>query len=535
MSTNPSPFGSGGGQQPFQFLPESYGARGNGRVISDATITGGALSTLTSASAAFTSADTGKSIVVNGAGPVINGSASGGPLSTTITFVNATTVTLAAAATNAVAGGFAIYGTDDTAGIQGAINAAATYATANHYFAEVVFKPVTYIIAGALVQGGTPKTNSQITLPVVPITGNPTMVLKLTGTRCNAGHVMFQGSSDTPAPGTEGTVLMSTLMGQAYSGTFGQPAVIGGPTPEQGYTGGFTNLWNNLMPVIDGLTVMAPAAPTVSGIDMTSCNKAEAPWSRALAFLPQNQMASFNPWWVGGPFPKGLVMPQNGNNAHSMIGSYACAGFRVGLLAYEHTNWQELVTILCGAGLLVVGQNVLGGATAGHGVSGLRWCAEANGDHLQVNPTSMGLNITSMQCENVGQFGGSGIAGVYFNDSSNRAYGRIGVQTSQGVNSVTVSGAANLEIVLDAPQTRGFQTPPAVPATTVALANPFVKHMNVLITSGGAAVTAIAVNGTATGLTLGTTGTVGPIRVPSFATITLTYASTAPTWQWYTD
>ena len=523
------------GQKPWEFYVDDYGALGNGKVISDATVAGGALSTLTSAAqAAFTSGDTGKHIVANGAGPAINGSSGGGPLSTTITFVSATSVTLASAATNAITNAFAVYGTDDTAAINNAITAASAYATANHYFAEVIFSAKIYVISGALIQGGATKGNMQIPLPVVPLTGNPTMILKLTGVRCSAGPVMFQASSDTPAPATEGTVLMSTLMGQAYSGTFGQPAVIGGPTSEQGYTGGFTNLWNDLMPVIDGITVMAPAAPTVTGIDLTSCNRAEVLWARALAFLPQNQMASFNPWWVGGPFPKGLVMPQNGNNAHCVIGYFAAEGFRLGMLAYEHTTFQEFVAIFCGAGLSLLGQNAAGGATAGHGVTGLRYCAEDNGDHIQVTPTSMGLNIVSMQCEACNQFGGSGIAGVYVNDASNRAYGRIGMQTAQGVSSVTVSGAANLEIVLDMPQTRGFQTPPAVPATTVALTNPFVKHMNVLITSGGAAVTAIAINGTATGLTLGATGTVY-VRVPSFATITLTYASTAPTWQWYTD
>ena len=81
--------------------------------------------------------------------------------------------------------------------------------------------------------------------------------------------------------------------------------------------------------------------------------------------------------------------------------------------------------------------------------------------------------------------------------------------------------------------TRGWQTPPSVPLTTVALVNPFWRDADVFITSGGAAVTAIAVNGTATGLTLGSSGTV-QVRVNTGETITLTYASTAPTWAWKT-
>src|SRR5262249_49944092 len=84
------------------------------------------------------------------------------------------------------------------------------------------------------------------------------------------------------------------------------------------------------------------------------------------------------------------------------------------------------------------------------------------------------------------------------------------------------------------PTGRPSPAPPAVPLPTVALQNPYWRPAPVYITSGGAAVSAIAVNGTATGLTLGTTGTV-MVRVPSGASITLTYASTAPTWAWDLD
>lgn len=67
---------------------------------------------------------------------------------------------------------------------------------------------------------------------------------------------------------------------------------------------------------------------------------------------------------------------------------------------------------------------------------------------------------------------------------------------------------------------------PAVPATTVAYTNNFGSDAAVFITGG--TVTAIAIGGTATGLTSGS------FRVPSGQTITLTY-SVAPTWAWFLD
>lgn len=76
----------------------------------------------------------------------------------------------------------------------------------------------------------------------------------------------------------------------------------------------------------------------------------------------------------------------------------------------------------------------------------------------------------------------------------------------------------------------GFAPPalaaPAVPVSTVALANPFPYDCTVYVTGG--AVTVIAVKGVATGLTS------GAVRVPAGATITLTYTA-PPTWAWVGD
>lgn len=71
---------------------------------------------------------------------------------------------------------------------------------------------------------------------------------------------------------------------------------------------------------------------------------------------------------------------------------------------------------------------------------------------------------------------------------------------------------------------QGSNTPPAVPASTTPLTNPFPFDCNVTITGG--TVTVIAINGTATGVTSGS------FVVKAGETITITY-SVVPTWTWF--
>jgi len=76
-------------------------------------------------------------------------------------------------------------------------------------------------------------------------------------------------------------------------------------------------------------------------------------------------------------------------------------------------------------------------------------------------------------------------------------------------------------------------TTPAVPNTTVAATNTTGVDVAVYLLSGSAAVTVIAVNGVTTGLQLTSAATsCATVYLAAGATITLTYASTAPTWVW---
>ena len=525
----PVPAPAGGGLQPWQFTPEQapFGAKGDGKVLYDATITGGALSTLTSTSAPFTSADTGKHILVNTV-PAFH---------TTITFVNSTTVTLGSAAPGAVASAYACYGTDDTAALNAMIAAGSTYAQAHGWYAEYLFGPKIYVVAGALIQGGATFGNAQLPLPVIQSsTASPTLTLAFTGVRAGAGASMFTGTSDpAPGPGWEGTVLFSFLTGATFSNTFGVPSLLAGPTPQQGFTGQFTDLWSNVMPVVQGITFMVPLVPTITTMDFRGCVRMLMPWARSTAFASFTALGVHDPSAGGAA---GLYTPQQGNNAHNVIGSYAVSGFNFGAALFECTQVDFIITSFCNFGVYVE-QN------GGHGISISQLISEACDTHLTSAPLATDggpwpIEILCFQAENASQWN----PGFYIDDRDNTGAGLIRLSSSQtGFAAVTVNGGASLEIIYDGVIAytgtpviiRGFQTPPAVPLTTVQLQNPFWRHATVYVQANGAAVTAIAVGGvTIAGLVPAGTVPV-PVRVPSGYGIALTYTGGPPTWQWMLD
>lgn len=72
---------------------------------------------------------------------------------------------------------------------------------------------------------------------------------------------------------------------------------------------------------------------------------------------------------------------------------------------------------------------------------------------------------------------------------------------------------------------------PAVPATTVALTNPFGFDARVCVTPG-ASTCAVTLDGVATGVTLASSGVGQQFMVPGTGTIALAFTST-PSWTWY--
>lgn len=159
------------------FNVKAYGAKGNTKIVLDGAMSSSSnTTTLTSATANFTSGDVGKLISVAGAG------SAGGILSSTIaTFTNSTTVILANAASTTVSGAKITWGTDDTASIQAAMNAAGpsgsivqfpagNYLLTNHLLWDTSASSIATLapsLQGSLGQGG-PSIDA-VPSPAVPL------------------------------------------------------------------------------------------------------------------------------------------------------------------------------------------------------------------------------------------------------------------------------------------------------------------------------------------------------------------------------
>jgi hypothetical protein len=127
---------SGSSTAPDVFPVASYGAKGDGKMVTDGAMTAGSAVLACTTSMPFAAGDAGptpKYAMVKGAG------AAG--VTTLIaqiaSFTDSGHVVLAATASTTITGATVIFGSDDTAAFQAAVNAAVAYAQAHTGYAEV--------------------------------------------------------------------------------------------------------------------------------------------------------------------------------------------------------------------------------------------------------------------------------------------------------------------------------------------------------------------------------------------------------------
>lgn len=399
--------------------------------------------------------------------------------------------------------------TDDTAAVKSAVNAAVAYAQAHNGYAEVVLSPLTYLLSGALTQGGATKGNAQIPLPVI----DPAVGQKIT--------LVFRGTRDASAVPhwaqtvvqLSGAVLRSTLMTGTNDGTFGGASVIGGPTPQQGYgMAGNDATFSNMLIVIDGVTVVTPSDPTLIAFDLNGLAEANIISAAALANqLPSAPVVPTHNWSMG------IRMPAVNNNDNCNIGWMSVEGFFYGYVLNEHTTFIRILSVYCIHGMYLIG----GGAHAS--CTGLYASMEVCQASLTIDPgTLCQVNIASLDIEDgTTPFNPS----WHINDTGNQARGCIGFNRNPtGGTSLILVGGAFLKIEYNRQQVGALGgSNPNVPASTVAYQNAFWRTAAVNVTGG--TVTAITVDGVSALLTSGT------FIVPAGRNITLTY-SVAPTWNW---
>jgi hypothetical protein len=151
---------------------DGFGAAGDGKIATNVSMTSGSMA-VTVVGGTFTTNDIGKVFSLYGAG------SSGQNLTTLITNVagvNSITVSNAAVAT--VSSNSAVYGSDDTAAIQAAMNYVATNGGGT-----ILFPSGIYIVNGPLLDTGTNRLhhNAQLYFPDVPQRGNLAPTIKFEG------------------------------------------------------------------------------------------------------------------------------------------------------------------------------------------------------------------------------------------------------------------------------------------------------------------------------------------------------------------
>lgn len=397
--------------------------------------------------------------------------------------------------------------TDDTAAINAAIADAFASATAeNGYYAEVQFSAGIYEISGPLIQAGATKGNAQIPIPY-----NAPTAAKVT--------LALLGVSDVGAiphwlqtvPQRAGTVLRTSLTGQAYSATFGQPSILGGPTPEGIGYGDSTPNFSNMLIVIDGIQVNGPVNPSVCGIDLRQIAAANVKSAAAQAEQVPSTAAL-----PTANFMSGLLMPNNGNNAYSQVGTFACEGWYRGILMGEHCHLHHATILHCARGISFGGPNPHAMYVDVAAVENCEYILE----YVDVSPVAwqpgvagLFVHVAQLQTE---PGTGTDATSELIHDPSNSLFGAVNV-VNNGGSAFTLNGAVNVRVNA-LTIARGAFTP-TLPATTIASA-PIYRDM--ALTVSGGTVTAIAVDGVAQGITSGT------VFVPAGKTFAITY-SAAPT------
>ena len=342
----------------FIVTDPAYGAKGDGQQVNDGAMSTGS-AVLTSASGKFASTDVGKPIMVKGAG-----SAAATTLITTIaSYQSPTQVTLTA--TNASGGNvtnaLVFWGTDDTAAINSAVSAAVTYAQTHGGAARIFFPASTkqfYVIAGPLLHTGS--GNAQIPLPVVASTDNK-ITLIFEGVA--AGAAPFQHWQQTVVQTTGSTLISfgvysSTGAQTTDINTNGNPSVIGGPTPPNGY-GISPGVFSNILPVIRNLSIRT--AHSAQGLtwgawDFFGCAQGvlENFTYGTCGTVAGNDYA--NPNIFGTGLSYGGLMPAPGNNDLVLMKNVTCqGGYTFSAALTEHLNAIRFSVIGCFAGIVPVG------------------------------------------------------------------------------------------------------------------------------------------------------------------------------------
>lgn len=343
--------------EPWVFNVMDHGAVGNGVEAHDGAMGIGS-ATLTSASGAFATAVVGMPIAVKGAG-----AAAPTTLVTTIaTVVSANQVTLSAinASGSALTGLQVQFGTDDTAAFNAAVTAAVAYAQANGGLAKVYIPAANnfYVIAGALITGGSTLGNAQIPLPIIPAAGNKvTLIFEGVGNGAAFQHwqqTVTQRSGSTLV--SFGVYASSTAQTNDINAN-GNPSVIGGPTTAHGY--GASALFSNMYVVFKDMAIRTTYSN--SGLSWGAGDFYGVAEGSLQNFtyggcgqVQNGDFANTNTFSAG--LSVGFLMPANGNNDNCWVSNVSCqGGYTYAMFISEHFVADRLAILYSWTAMAIIG------------------------------------------------------------------------------------------------------------------------------------------------------------------------------------
>lgn len=402
--------------------------------------------------------------------------------------------------------------TDDTTAVNSAVSAAFSYAQTHNGYAEILFDPLTYLIAGNPTTGGATNGSAQIPLPIVADTAQK-IILVFRGTRDQSALYHWQQTT----PQRAGTVLRSTYNAGNTLPATGEVSVIGGPTPH--FMGDPPTAFNNMLVVIDGVTIELANPANMCGFDLRDMAEANVPNAAVLGSIT----GTGAPAVPAANWGFGLAMPVVNNNDNCNIGYFSVEGLVYGLVVYEHVQATSVRIINCFDGLVCWSSSGFPHRNKIHYAS-IEGCQRTI--VLAGSFNKLDIDVADIEwggayiIDDVAAVPGIGRIGLCSNGNNGTS---LSSALSSGPNAVNVVGGALALEVLNLDQGLGPVTPPAVPASTTALTNPFWRHAQVHVSGG--TVTAVAVDG------VNQLSTSGAFDVPSGHSITLTY-SVAPSWAW---
>jgi hypothetical protein len=341
-----------------------------------------------------------------------------------------------------------IWGTNDTAAIQSAIDAAEAYLV-SHTYAQVYFPPRAYVIAGAL--NNTKSGNGQLVFGVYATSGNK-KILEFRGASDGAAAVRHW---EQTVPQYAGSCLLS--LGVYASGTAqtnninadGNPGVLSGPNEGFGYgvnSGGA--VFSNMMVGLKNLAILT--SHSANGLTYGAANL----WGVANAYIenfgygtagtvasPSTDYSS--PGTFANGLSVGLLLPAPGNNDHNIARNISCGGgYTYAMFLTEHTVMDRYMALYCWAGLVAVG-TYAGSVGSVHGMKVITASIEACTNELYIyGAGSQGvgpiIDIDQLSTEN----STPSIAGTT-SAAMNAALGKVrltGLFTESGVSVASPTG-----------------------------------------------------------------------------------------------